>query len=278
MRYGEDAVDVTYACIRRGVPINAIIAAQSGATAPATPAGFLAQSLAETLASLVLVNMIEPGYPMIFSNWPLVIDLRTGAFCGGGGEISVMNAASGQLSNWLGLPSGAACSMTDAKAVDAQMGAEKAFSALAAGLAGTNMIYESSGMMASLLGASFEAFVADDEMLSHVYRIIRGIEVNEETLGFDAICGAVLGEGHFLGGEHTIRSMGRDYFYPRLANRDDPRTWSDKGATDLWQTSRARAKHILATHYPDYISAEADQKIRDRFNILLSKARITKPA
>ena len=58
---GEDAVDVTYACIKRGVPINAIIAAQSGATAPATPAGFLAQSLAETLASLVLVNMIDFG-------------------------------------------------------------------------------------------------------------------------------------------------------------------------------------------------------------------------
>jgi trimethylamine---corrinoid protein Co-methyltransferase len=167
--------------------------------------------------------------------------------------------------------------MTDAKAVDARMGAEKAFSALAAGLAGTNMIYESSGMMASLLGASFEAFVADDEMLSHVYRIIRGIEVNDETLGFDAICGAVLGEGHFLGGEHTIRSTGREYFYPKLANRDDPRTWSDKGASDLWQTSRARAKHILSTHYPDYISIEADRQIRDRFNILLPKVRITKP-
>jgi len=36
MRYGEDAVDVTIACVRRGVPINAIVAAQSGATAPAT--------------------------------------------------------------------------------------------------------------------------------------------------------------------------------------------------------------------------------------------------
>jgi trimethylamine---corrinoid protein Co-methyltransferase len=274
MRYGEDAVDVTYACIKRGVPINAIIAAQSGATAPATPAGFLAQSL----ASLVLVNMIAPGYPMIFSNWPLVIDLRTGAFCGGGGEISVMNAASGQLSNWLGLPSGAACSMTDAKAVDAQMGAEKAFSALAAGLAGTNMIYESSGMMASLLGASFEAFVADDEMLSHVYRIIRGVEVTEETLGFDAICGAVLGEGHFLGGEHTIRSMGRDYFYPKLANRDDPRSWSDRGAADLWQATRARARNILATHYPDYIDSQADQAIRSRYNILLPREWITKPS
>ena len=50
-----------------------------GATAPATLAGFV-QSLAETLASLLMVNLISPGYPMVFSNWPLVIDLRTGAF------------------------------------------------------------------------------------------------------------------------------------------------------------------------------------------------------
>lgn len=142
LRYGEDAVDVTLACIARRVPINSIIAAQSGATAPAPLAGMLAQTTAETLAGLILVNLFEPGYPVIFSNWPLVIDLRTGAFCGGGGEISVMNAAAAQISNHLGLPSGVASSMADAKAVDAQMGAEKAMSAVAAGLAGANMIYE----------------------------------------------------------------------------------------------------------------------------------------
>ncbi len=77
LRYGEDAVEVTLACINRGVPINAIVAAQSGATAPATLAGMLAQTTAETLAALLLVNLLSPGYPMIFSNSPLVIDLRT---------------------------------------------------------------------------------------------------------------------------------------------------------------------------------------------------------
>ncbi|WP_108881287.1 trimethylamine methyltransferase family protein [Anderseniella sp. Alg231-50] len=278
MRYGEDAVDVTMACVRRRVPINAIIAAQSGATAPAPPAGFLAQSLAETLASLMLVNLIEPGYPMIFSNWPLVIDLRTGGFSGGGGENAVMNAAAAQLSNWLGLPSGVASSMSDAKAVDAQMGSEKALSALAAGLAGANMVYESSGMMASLLGASFEAFVADDEMLSHIYRIIRGIEVSDATLGYDAICDAVLGEGHFLGGDDTIAAMQRDYFYPSMADRDDPRTWADKGAPDLWSKARDRARETLASHYPVYLSNTADSAIRDRFNIMLARERMRPPA
>ena len=46
--------------------------------------------------------------------------------------------------------------MTDAKAIDAQYGVEKGMTSLAAGLAGGNLIYESSGMTAaSLLGSQF---------------------------------------------------------------------------------------------------------------------------
>ena len=222
MRYGEDAVDVVFECLKHNVPVSCITAAQAGATAPATMAGFLAQSLAETLASLVMVHVIKPGHPMVFSNWPLVIDLRTGAFAGGGGETALLNAASAQVSNWLGLPSGVAASMSDAKALDAQYGVEKGMTSLAAALAGGNLIYESSGMTASLLGASFEAFILDDEMHSNTYRVLRGVEVTDENLGFDAICAAVLGDGHFLGGEHTLAAMERDYFYPALGRSRKP--------------------------------------------------------
>lgn len=270
MRYGEDAVDVVYECIRYNIPISCITAAQAGATAPATMAGFLAQSLAETLASLVMVHAIQPGYPMVFSNWPLVIDLRTGAFSGGSGETAVLNAASAQLSNWLGLPSGVACSMTDAKAIDAQYGMEKGITSLAAALAGGNLIYESSGMTASLLGASFEGFVLDDEMHSNTYRALRGIEVTEDNLGFDAICDAVLGEGHFLGGQHTFAAMERDYFYPSLADRDEPRTWAENGAQDAWDRARIRVREVLRDHNPAYLTDTQEKEIRSRFNILSS--------
>lgn len=267
MRYGEDAVDVTIACIEQGLPINSIIAAQSGATAPATLAGFLAQSLAETLAGLVLVNVFSPGYPVIFSNWPFVIDLRTGAFSGSGGESAVLNAASAQISNWLGLPSGVASSMADAKAVDAQMGAEKALSAITAGLAGANMVYESAGMMASLLGASFEAFILDDEMLSAVHRTIRGIEVNDDTLGFAAIEDVVLGDGHFLGHPSTMAAMERDYAWPRLADREAPITWAEKGAADIWARAKKQAQTILADHHPNYLGSELDAYLRRQYPI-----------
>lgn len=269
LRYGEDAVDVVYECVRHNIPMSCITAAQAGATAPATLAGFLAQSLAETLASLVMVNTIQPGFPMVFSNWPFIVDLRTGSFAGGSGETAILNAASAQIINWLGLPSGVAASMTDAKAIDAQYGAEKGMTSLAAALAGGNLIYESSGMTASLLGASFEAFVLDNEMHSHTYRALRGIEVTEENLGFDAICQSVLGDGHFLGSSHTYAAMERDYFYPSLADRNEPRTWERGGAKDAWATARDRAQEILQTHHPKYLTAEQDQEIRARFRILL---------
>ncbi len=265
MRFGADAVDVTYACLAHNIPLSCITAAQSGATAPATLAGFLAQSLAETLASLMMVHAVKPGHPMVFSNWPLVIDLRTGAFAGGGGEIAVLNAASAQLSNWLGLPSGVAAAMTDAKAIDAQYGVEKALTSLAAALAGGNLIYESSGMTASLLGASFEGFVLDDEMHAATYRALRGIEVTEDSLGFDAICRTVLGEGHFLGGADTLAAMERDYVYPVLADRSDPRSWQDNGAPDAWGRSRDKAKAILAAHHPEYLTQEQETAMRALF-------------
>jgi len=267
MRFGEDAVEVVFECLAHNIPVSCITAAQSGATAPATLSGFLAQSLAETLASLVMVNLIKPGHPMIFSNWPLVIDLRTGAFSGGGGETALLNAASAQISNWLGLPSGVASSMTDAKAIDAQYGAEKAMTALAAALGGGNLIYESAGMTAALLGASFEGFVLDDEMLSHVFRVLRGIEVTDETLGYDAICEAVLGEGHFLGSPQTLAAMERDYFYPSLADREQPITWEENGREEAHARARNTAKTILAEHKPRYLTQDQDDAIRSAFKI-----------
>lgn len=268
MRFGEDAVDVVYECIAHNIPMSCITAAQAGATASATMAGFLAQSLAETLASLVMVNVISLGFPMVFSNWPLVIDLRTGAFAGGGGETTLLNAASAQLSNWIGLPSGVACSMTDAKAIDAQYGVEKGMTSLAAALAGGNLIYESSGMTAALLGASFEAFILDDDMHAMTYRALRGVEVTADNLGFDAICAAIRGDGHFLGTDHTLQAMERDYHYPKLADRDQPYAWAERGANDVWARANARAREVLAAHHPQYLSAAQDAQIRNLFHII----------
>lgn len=274
LRYGEDAVSVTLAAIDLGMPINEIIAPQSGATGPAPLAGMLVQSLAETMAGLIMVSMFAPGHPVIFSNWPFVIDLRSGSFAGSGGEISVLNAAASQMAGYYGLPGGVCSSMADSKAPDAQAGYEKAISTLAAGLAGGNMVYESAGMFASLLGASFEGMVIDNEMIGMIQRVIRGIEVSDETIGLDVIEEVVFGPGHFLGHDQTVGAMQRDYLYPDLAGRENTDAWEEIGSELMADRARKRVSEILTAPAPDYVGSETDAAIRDRFNILMPREQM----
>ena len=275
LRYGADACDTIFQAVRHGMPINAITAGQSGATAPAALAGTLVQTVAETLAALLLVNLIRPGHPFIFSNWPMVSDLRTGAFSGGGGEEAILNAAAAQIGNFYDLPSGVAAGMADSKIPDEQAGYEKALTTALAGLAGANLVYESSGMLASLLGCAFESFVLDDEMLGFVLRAVRGIEVTEETLAVDTIEEVATGAGHFLGSSQTLELMEKEYVYPRLGDRSTPEEWQQQGGSDIRARALARVREILAEHYPAHIDPALDADIRARFPIRLSKAAMT---
>ena len=278
LRFSIDTAHVMAAALQHGMPINAITAGQAGATAPATLAGALVQTTAETLGALAFVQLLSPGHPFIFSNWPFVSDLRTGAMSGGSAEAGILNAASAQIANFYDVPSGVAAGMADSKVPDAQAGAEKALTNTLAGLAGANLVYESFGMLSSLLTCSAEMMVIDDEILGAALRTVRGIEVTDETLSLDVIEAAVNGPGHFLGSDQTLSVMESEYIYPSVGDRQSPDDWSDSGATDVWERARTRARRLLADHYPAYIAAERDAAIRERFDILLDPDAMTRSA
>jgi trimethylamine--corrinoid protein Co-methyltransferase len=270
LRFGDENSAVAIAATRAGFPVKVAIAAQAGATAPAALAGTLVQTVAEMLASLALVNLVVPGHPFLCGNWPFVSDLRTGSFSGGGGEEAVLNAASAQITNFYDLPNSVAAGMTDSKVPDNQAGYEKGMTNLLAGLAGANLVYESAGMTASLLGCSLESYVIDNEMLGAALRAIRGIEVSDETLSLDVIEEAVLGPGHYLGHPQTLALMESEYVYPQVGDRASPDEWEADGAPSIRARARARAKEVLETHYPVTIDPEVDRKLRARFPIQLA--------
>lgn len=273
LAYGTESSEVCLAATRIGAPVWAVMAPQAGATAPAALAGTLAQVTAESLAALLLVQLVAPGHPMAFGPWPFVSDLRTGAFSGGGGEQAILAAAAAQIGLFYDLPTSVGAGMSDAKWPDAQMGFEKGVSVTAAALAGGD-VSEVCGMMASLMGCSFEAMVIDNEMLGTIQRMLKGIEVNEETLSFEVIRDVVHGAGHFLGHAQTLALMETEFLYPRLADRSCQAEWQEAGGSDILEAAKGRVREILATHYPAYIDAATDAKIRERFDIRLSAAAL----
>ncbi len=272
LNFAEDACRCLEAGVRAGMPILLLAAGQAGATSPAALPGAVVQEVAEVLAGLVYVNLIVPGHPAIFGAWPFVSDLRTGAMSGGSGEQAVLMAACAQMAQFYDLPGGIAAGMTDSKVPDAQAGYEKGYTNALAGLAGGNLVYESAGMHASLLGCCFESYVIDNDIIGSVLRTVRGLEVNDETLSVEAIREACIGgPGHFLGSNQTLELMERDYIYPEVGDRTSPKEWVEQGSTTMCQRARLKVQEVLASHYPSHIDEAMDDRIREKFGVKLPR-------
>lgn len=267
MKFATESCQTMELCIRAGMPVLLLSAGQAGATAPASVALAIVQAVAECLAGVVYVNSILPGHPAVFGTWPFVSDLRTGAMSGGSAEQALLSAGCAQMHRFYGLPGGAAAGMADSKLPDMQAGWEQAISTVLAGLAGLNMVYESAGMHASLLGFCPESLVLGDDLLGQAMRCVRGIDVSADALSIEAMRAVCLdGPGHYLGSEQTLWRMQRDYLYPRLANRMSPREWEEAGRPDLLDTARARRQAILA-QAGCTVPPDLDRAIRAQFPI-----------
>jgi trimethylamine--corrinoid protein Co-methyltransferase len=269
LRFAAEGVGIMRAAIDQGMPLQICSAGQAGATSPASLAGALAQGLAECLAGLMVVDALSPGHPCIFAFMPFISDLRTGAMSGGGGEAAIASAAAAQLLLHLELPSTACAGMTDAKIADAQAGYEKGYTVALAAQAGADMINLSVGMLGSIMVASPEALVIDDEMCGAILRSVRGIELRPESLDLEAVERVVTGEGHYLGEAQTLALMKSEYVYPRLGDRASVDDWLDAGGLSIWDRARARVAEILAAEPPGHLSPTADRAIRERFPIKL---------
>ncbi len=274
LKFATESCEVMEVCIRGGMPVLLLSAGQAGATAPAALAGTVAQAVAECLAGLVYVNAVKPGHPAIFGTWPFVSDLRTGAMCAGSGEQALLTAACAQMGRFYDLPTGSAGGMSDAKYPDQQAGAEHGVTNAMAGLAGLNMVYESAGMYASLLGFSLEGLIIDNDILGQCLRCVRGIEVTDDKLSIAEMKAACLngGPGHYLGSDQTLSLMQTDYFYPDIGDRSSPKEWLERNKPVLIETAIAKKKEILGEPSLALLPPEIDAAIRAEFPIRLDTA------
>lgn len=269
LRFGKDNAEVLVRLAELGLPGDVAVAPQAGATSPAALAGTLAQCFAETLACLCVVNLVRPGIPINFGMWPFISDLRTGSFSGGSGEEALIMAATVQLCNHFGFITSVGTGMTDAKTMDVQAGYEKALTTVTAALAGCNLVAAYPGVVGSLIGQSFEGMVIDNDMIGNVQRILRGIEVSDETLSYEVIEQVVNGDGHFLSSPQTLELMQSEFLYPDIADRLTPGAWLEMGQKTLYEQAHERVGEMLESYYPQYIDPIRDARIREKFPIRL---------
>ncbi len=269
LRFAPETTETLTAAVRAGIPISLVSAPQSGATSPAALVGTLVQVIAEELAGLVYVQLLQPGHPTLLGGMPLVSDLRTGNMSGGGAELALMNAASAQMCQFYGLPVYSSSALTDAKIPDIQAGYEKGLTTAALALAGAQYNHHAAGMLESMLTVAYEQYVIDDDINGQAMRLVKGLTVTEAALSLDVIDEVCQGEGHYLGHPQTLELMASEYVYPHTAEKATRRDWEDAGGLDMRERARRRARAILREHYPAALPPATHQAIRREFDILL---------
>ena len=270
MKFATESCEVMERCIEGGMPVLLLSAGMAGATAPSTVAGAITQAVAECLAGLVYVNAVKPGAPAIMGTWPFGLDLRTGAMSVGSGEQALLTAGCAQMHRFYDLPGGAAGGASDSKLPDMQAGWEQMCSNVMAGLSGLNMVYESAGMHASLLGFCHESLILSDDLIGQAQRCVRGIEVNDETLALDQMAEVCMGgPGHYLGTDATLSRMQADYVYPTLGDRTSPKEWAELDKPDLVEKATAKKEQILGQRSTARFDPALDIALREAFNIHL---------
>jgi len=141
---------------------------------------------------------------------------------------------------------------------------ERVFNTLLPTLVGANVV-SGAGGLEHVYTVDPVQLVIDNEIVGMTKRMLRGIEINDDTLGLEALARVGPG-GNFLSDDHTLKYFKSEYYRPRIFNRGTREIWQSQGANDLNENARQRAKTILREHkpapLPDDVVKELDSIIK----------------
>jgi trimethylamine---corrinoid protein Co-methyltransferase len=233
----------------------------SGATAPVSVSGGLAQQAAEALTGVAMAQLVRPGTPCVYGSFYTATDMRTGSPAFGTPESILGLVAGGQMSRRYGLPFRGGGGLASSNTVDAQAAAETTLMLNATVLARADVVLHAAGWLEGGLTASFEKFALDVEILEQFMRQAQGIGFTDEELAFDALKEVGPG-GLYLASPHTMSHFKEWLYMSPLFTTPDFATWETTGAEDTQTRANAAWKQLLERYEDPGLDPAIDEELR----------------
>jgi trimethylamine---corrinoid protein Co-methyltransferase len=259
LQHAEDAAQKLILAGKKQLPVVYTPCIMAGGTVPSTLAGAMVNGLAESLSGLVLNQQTNEGNPFIMGGVFTIMDMRTTIFAYGAPEFHLMQAALADVSNYLELPMFGTCGCSDSKIVDEQAAIEDALSIVITAQSGANLNHDV-GYIEHGNTSSLENLVINNDLIGYARKIVKGIEVNEDTLAVDVIDHVGPG-GHFLGEAHTMEYFKKETWYPDLFKRDFYENWDRDGKKTLTDRANEKVLDILENYEPEPLARDIVEKI-----------------
>ncbi len=247
-------------------PIIAAPFALCGASTSASAIGAVAQVNAEALAGVAYTQLVRKGAPVIYGQFMVTVDMKTGAPMGGTPEAAQMMFVMGQLARKYKLPWRTSGFHVGSKLNDAQAGYEANMLMHAAILSGANYVWHVGGWLEAGLACGYSKFVTDAEQLVGWYKYAGGLKFDDFKDAMAAVR-EVGPAGHFLGTAHTLEHFEKAFFMPTIMDFNSFEQWSAEGAKDHDARGRDKARAMLAAYEPPPI----DQGIADGLNDFIAR-------
>jgi len=254
----EDLANVLWA-VERDIPVVYIGGGCAGTSAPITGAGVLVITMAGALAGLAIMQLKKRGAPVCIGGVPEAMDLATARPPYGGPEMSLYSAAMSDICRYLRVPFMGTAGASESKALDLQAAIESSIQAVLSGLSGATLVHDVGFLDCAQIG-SLEMLVMNDEIIAMVRRILRGVEINDDTLMLDLIDRVGPG-GEFMSVKETAKRCRAEIWIPALMDRQPWESWNSAGAQTMNDRVRAKLHNILATHTPPPLPVGAADKI-----------------
>jgi trimethylamine---corrinoid protein Co-methyltransferase len=253
----------TYARANQACIITPFILA--GAMSPVTVAGTVAQTLAEALAGMAFLQLVNPGAPVVLGSFASSISMQSGAPTFGTPEPALVLYAMAALARRLGVPFRSGGSLCAAKIADAQAAFESANTLLPTCLAGVNFVLHVAGWLEGGLSMGYEKFVMDVDQAGMMHTLLEGVDLSENGQAMDAI--REVGPGkHFLGCAHTQANFETAFYRSPLADNNSFEQWEAEGATDMAQRANVLWKKQLAEYVAPPLDPAIDEALQDFMN------------
>ncbi len=247
-------------CGKYFIPVEFISMPLAGFAAPVTLTGSLIQHTAETLSGIAISQLSNPGTPVLYGGSPAIFDVRYETTPMGAIETMMIDCAYNEIGKYLGIPTQAYISLTDAKQIDTQAGIETGMGATLAALAGINNI-SGPGMIDFESCQSLEKLVIDNEVCGMLFRMLKGIEPKDDFPSLP-IFEELLQEGHLLISKHTRKYLREEHYFPGpIINRANLTRWIEEGGSTLEERAHKAVEELISNYQPPSMCAEIKNEL-----------------
>ncbi|MDA9109139.1 trimethylamine methyltransferase family protein, partial [Woeseiaceae bacterium] len=240
----------------------------AGAMSPVSVAGTVTQILAEALAGIAYIQLVNPGAPVIFGTFASAVSMQTGAPTFGTPEPGQVMTIAGALARRLGVPFRSGGGLCASKIPDAQAAYESANTLQASALAGVNFMLHTAGWLEGGLSMGYEKFIMDADQAGMLAVMLKGVDMSVNAQALDAF--REIGPGaHFLGATHTQANFESAFYRSEVADNNSFEQWEEEGSMDCAMRANKKWKQMLK----DYEAPELDPGIDEALLEFIAKRK-----